>query len=689
MHKTAQVMTKERWEKISRCKRDFLAGKIKDPRTCPYMDPDIAASWLRSREAGVNPFLPVLDQQLDKRDLEQNRKENRLLIEITKPLIETFKYLTVSSGYHLHLDDVHGNPLILEGENFPTYHYQIVAIVSKENIIGTNSHILSTKLKRPVQLIGPEHYCIDFENIVSSAAPILDENGEVIATLALWSAISPPWNDNLQVLSSHTLGLITAIATAVENKLQLRKNFDRLKEANANLKSAYDTLEATFSLIDEGIVTIDGKGEIMKANREGAKIFKQKPTEIAGRNIAEFLCNPSQFLKTLQTGKNAEIEDVVCTGNDEQAYMINIRPIFTKNAQTVGSAVLRLNHSAKVNALAANRYGARANYTFEDLVGESKEFKSIVALGKRFARSPENILITGESGTGKELFAQAIHNEHRPKGPFIAVNCAAMPRNLIESELFGYEGGSFTGADRKGRPGKIEMANGGTLFLDEIGDMPVELQAVLLRVLEDKQVMRIGGSRYKKVDFRVVAATNKNLQAMVKAKLFREDLFFRLSVLSLKLPALRERQHDIEILSKFFIRSYCQKVGWKVPAISSSALKIILKYPWPGNVRELENAMIYAVNTTSNDVIDHKNLPENILLDSLGSAPLNSPQTARTEGEAGEDRTEWVESLKDSEKRIIQNTLVRAKYDVIRAAEILGISKSTLYRKIKEYQIEI
>ncbi|UWG98915.1 sigma 54-interacting transcriptional regulator [Dehalobacter sp. DCM] len=680
MQNTHQIMTEERWEKIMQCKRDFIDGKIKDPANYSFMDKEVAASWVRSREAGVDPYGPKLKSQIDRNKLEANRKEHETIIEITKPIIATFNYLTSTSEYHLTLDDKNGFPLIAEGSSFPKDHFKIVAIASNENTIGTNSHVLSTRLKRPTQLIGPEHYCMNFENIVSSAAPILDENGNVIATLALWSAINPPWKDNLQILASHTLGLITAIATAVENKLQLQKNFDQLKEVNDNLKSAFDTLEATFSLIDEGILTVDHKGKIIKANKEGAKIFKLKTNEATAHNISEFLCNPSHFFDALKKGERAEIEDTICTEKSEQSYLINIRPIINDKTKKVTQAVLRLNPMEKLNALVANRFGPMANYTFDDLVGESKEFKNAIALGQRFARASANILITGESGTGKELFAQAIHNEYRPKGPFIAVNCAAMPRNLIESELFGYEGGSFTGADRNGRPGKIEMANEGTLFLDEIGDMPVELQAVLLRVIEDKQVMRIGGRRYKKVDFRVVAATNRNLREMIKKELFREDLYFRLSVLSVKLPPLRERGNDAEILSRFFISSYCEKLGWVTPTIGDSALKIIRTHHWPGNVRELENAMIYAVNITQNNMIEKKNLPDNILLD-INDIPSDVIPP--------NEQSENLESLKDLERKVIQNTLIRAKYDIIRTSEILGISKSTLYRKIKEFEIEI
>ena len=255
-----------------------------------------------------------------------------------------------------------------------------------------------------------------------------------------------------------------------------------------------------------------------------------------------------------------------------------------------------------------------------------------------------------------------------------------MPRELIESELFGYEGGSFTGAERSGRPGKIELAHGGTLFLDEIGDMPLELQAVLLRTLEDKQVMRVGGRRYKNVDFRLIAATNKNIYKMVKESQFREDLYFRLSVLTINIPPLRERSgSDIELLSKFFVESYCQKQGWEISQISPAAQIKINEYDWPGNVRQLQNAMIYAVNTAQGAVIKPENLPNNISLD---TSPIKDKEVEYSDANV-------IETLRmdNIEKAAIKAALIHANNCAPAAAEILGVSRSTLYRKLKEYNI--
>lgn len=325
----------------------------------------------------------------------------------------------------------------------------------------------------------------------------------------------------------------------------------------------------------------------------------------------------------------------------------------------------------KINT--SKRNGLNALFTFDDIIGESRGFKKSVALAKRFACCPENILINGESGTGKELFAHSIHNLYRPFGPFIAINCAAIPKNLIESELFGYESGSFTGAERNGSPGKIELASGGTLFLDEIGDMPLELQSVLLRVLEDKQVMRIGGKSYKKVDFRLIAATNKDLNQLIQEKLFREDLYYRLSVLSINIPPLRQREDDVILLCKSFIQDYCARMGLNIPHLKKEVIETIKNYGWPGNVRQLKNAIIYALNAFNGETIQVDDLPAYVF------SPVSPPIAMA--------KAEPVKSLKVVEKKAIEVALLETGNNISKSAELLGIGKTTLYRKIKQYAI--
>jgi len=682
-----KYLTKEQWEKLWQCRREFLRNPNYNPLDCPEMSREVALSWIRSRKLGIDPYKLVSERTISDEELEKEFEKNRLLIETARPLFKKFKDMAIlTSGFILYLFDPNGLCLLQEGEMLRR---DTVGLIWNESTIGTCAHSLCKQLKKPIQILGPEHYCEELTDIIGTGAPILDEDGEFIAILILGQRmIEKPWLDSYQNLCSHTLGLITSLASALEGQVKLNKANEKLRESyrslsivNDHLKTAHDTLDATLTFIDEGIITIDRNGKILHINREGRKILKLKPEDTEERNIQEFLCEGSQLMNLIAKGKSVDTEELICAGEDQQPYQINIRPVVSQTSKQVDVAVLRLNHTEKIDALVARRYGSIAKYTFKDILGQSSEFKKVISLAQRFAVSKENILLIGESGTGKELFAQAIHNAYRPKGPFMAVNCAAMPRELIESELFGYEGGSFTGAERSGRPGKIELAHGGTLFLDEIGDMPLELQAVLLRTLEDKQVMRIGGQRYKDVDFRLIAATNKNIYKMVKENQFREDLYFRLSVLTINIPPLRERSKvDIELLSKYFVENYCKKMGWPVNEISPAAQSIINEYDWPGNVRQLQNAMIYAVNTAQGDVIKPEHLPSYILLD---TAPLKFEDIIDTTS----DNLEMLR-MENIEKAAIKMALLKANNNVPAAAEILNISRSTLYRKLKDYNIE-
>ncbi len=701
------------WKNLAQCKERFW-DQNEDPRVFPDMNPEVAESWIRSKKNGIDPYCETIGNKLPPQDFEAVVDANRLLIDTTIPLIHSFKYLFKLPGYLLALLDHSETILCIEGDSSAISDFRkinaTVGSVWREDTVGTTAHVLSMTLRRPLQLIGPEHYCVALQGKIASAAPILDQNGDVMATLVLVQPIlnSPedyPQNLDLQTLG---LGLITAMANAIEAQVKLKKSNDHLKNMNdsltnaneqleaANLKLqmvnqgltiATNTLEATLVSIDEGIVTIDHEGNIIRINPEGSRIFRQHHDEFVNTNIFKFIGNQSGIERTLKDGEIIHFAEVsVHCGYEEQSYLFSVRPVFDQDKNHITGAVVRITPPDKINTLLNNRAGARARYEFNDIVGTSEAIDQAKQIARKFAVSTANILLIGESGTGKELFAQAIHNEYRPTGPFIAINCAAMPRNLIESELFGYEGGSFTGAERQGRPGKIELANGGTLFLDEIGDMPFEIQAVLLRVLEDKQVMRIGGRKYQPVDFRMVAATNKDLRKMVEEKQFREDLYYRLSVLKVIIPPLRERDNDALLLSQFFINNYCRRTGQTAPVMSPAAREKILAYHWPGNVRQLENAMTYAVNMAGSGIINLEQLPEDLFFTRGLSA---TEQSGVGIGNKVISVNKNVIPMRILERTAIENALFTANNHVQHAADLLEISKSTMYRKLKEYAIEI
>lgn len=315
--------------------------------------------------------------------------------------------------------------------------------------------------------------------------------------------------------------------------------------------------------------------------------------------------------------------------------------------------------------------------SFEDMLGNSPEIKSVKRRAMQVAVSDSTVLITGESGTGKDLLARCIHNESpRGRGPFVSVNCGAIPEMLLESELFGYEKGAFTGAAKNGKLGKFQLADKGTLFLDEIGDMPLHLQVKLLSCLQNRQVDPIGAEKPVDVDVRIIAATNKDLDELVEKKQFREDLYFRLNVIPINIPPLRERREDIEPLIKNSLAKFSRAMGRPVTGIGSNTLEALISYSWPGNVREVENIMEYAINMAEGEAISLDDLPEKVLPekgtgDSFTDASLKS-------------------QLEYAERAIILKQLKKNGYSLKgkrAAAKELGISESTLYRRLRQLKI--
>lgn len=336
--------------------------------------------------------------------------------------------------------------------------------------------------------------------------------------------------------------------------------------------------------------------------------------------------------------------------------------------------VMKLNEEGKVRELTekvAKLQNNESMITFDDIIGSSPEIILLKESARRFSKSNSTILIRGESGTGKEILARAIHNEsNRSMGPFVAINCAAIPENLVESELFGYEEGAFTGAKKRGKIGKFELANGGTLFLDEVGEFPLFLQAKLLRVLQERKIQRIGGNNDINVDIRIICATNRNLEIAISEGQFREDLYYRLNVIPLHLPSLRERKTDIIELAEYFLNIYAKELRKDIFGFNSYALNCLLDYSWPGNIRELQNVVEYAVNCCDNSYIGREDLPK---MDFIKKESAKERMILRP--------------LKDVENEYIKEA-IRVYGDSLdgkeTAAKILGISKATLYRRLKE-----
>lgn len=373
-------------------------------------------------------------------------------------------------------------------------------------------------------------------------------------------------------------------------------------------------LEHVLSLVRDGVVAFDGDGRVTLVNRRAEQIMGRQAISVLGTPVAEVI--PEVDVADV-LGQGMHVEDVVVRQAGKN-LVVSKAPL-EREGRVLGG-VITLREASEIEKLETRlraelrSKGHVARYTFADIVGESPAIRAVVRRAQKMAAGPGTVLILGESGTGKELLAQAIHNASpRRNFPFLAVNCAALPESLLESELFGYEEGAFTGARRGGKPGFFEEAHRGTIFLDEIGDMPPQLQARLLRVLQQKEVVRIGGTRVIPVDVRVIAASNRDLRQLVAQGLFRSDLYYRLNVLPLYVPPLRERKEDIASLVEYFLRAH--KSALK---ITREIMDAFLRYDWPGNIRELENCIEYLVNVVEGDpsVTD---LPEPIKATVLGA----------------------------------------------------------------------
>lgn len=470
---------------------------------------------------------------------------------------------------------------------------------------------------------------------------------------------------------SNLLKFLNRMADLISSKLLEQANTDKIKVLVRELEIVIDS-------VDKGIIAWDNKGEVLHYNRKALNLFQLTKEEMESLAINDVLANIDMDC-LVQSKCNIRNREFVY--NHKKLHFRGIfdaSPISIDN-KNLGIVFIFSNITDVLN-IVNNVTTAGIVMSFDNIIGNSHCLNKVKDEAMNASKSTSTILIQGESGTGKELFARAIHfYSLRSNGPFIPLNCAAIPEQLLESELFGYEDGAFTGARRGGKSGKFELASGGTIFLDEIGDMPIHLQSKLLRVLQERVIEKIGGKDFIPIDVHVIAATNKNLEQRVLDGEFRQDLFYRLNVIPLNIPPLRDRKQDIMVLVEYLLDKCNEKLGKNIQKIDSSVLKILKDYNWPGNVRELENVIEYAVNMCSGDEIKEENLPNRIKNSSNNIIePNNDDYNILTIKEL--ERNEIYKALKN---------FGNSKKAIAKASEALGISRATLYRKLKEYNIDI
>ncbi len=421
----------------------------------------------------------------------------------------------------------------------------------------------------------------------------------------------------------------------------------------------------------ECVVLLDENARVINVNAGFLKLLNISDKNVLkGMHINHLIAGekPLDDPDTLLTSDGTGRFNLQFWGRKIPCHIIHKQPVHTPYGNQLVILFNELNDHLQAKTSAASLVPGGVS-AFDGIIGHSPEINRIKSVAQRAAGTAATVLLEGESGTGKELFAQAIHQESRRSGPFIAINCGAIPSELIQSELFGYEEGAFTGARRRGSPGKFEMADGGTVFLDEIGEMPVDMQVSLLRFLQDKTITRVGSHVARKVDVRIIAATNRNLKDEVEKGRFREDLYYRLNVINIQIPPLRQRREDIPLIADYLLARQCRQYELPLMKLKPQETKLLLSYNWPGNARELENTIERAFILRQGEELNFDHLP--------GALTVKSGR--RKEIEAHMDQIE---------KEAIEDCLRIYRGNISHTANALGITRQTLYRKMKSFDID-
>ena len=487
--------------------------------------------------------------------------------------------------------------------------------------------------------------------------------------------------DNISVKVAKQLGMnALLIKSGKEALMQSILEAERVAEVRKRELEKTKRIKSIIDFAYEGIITVDKKGVIDTFNPQAVKIFEREAYKIIGENINKIFPE-FNFSKITKIGQ--KIEGKIWTVGDLK-IVANIIPIKINN-EIVRTVVTfqKVSQVQKIEQKIREKLYLKGNVaenTFNDIIGQSQIFRNLKEEAKNYAQIDSPVLLYGETGTGKELFAQAIHNySPRRNKSFVAFNCAALPESLLESELFGYVGGAFTGAKKEGKMGLFEQAHEGTIFLDEIGEISQNIQARLLRVLQEHKVRRLGDDKVIPVDVRIIASTNKKLIQLLKENKFRDDLYYRINVLNLEIPPLRERKEDISLLVNFFIKKYGYKFKKIVEGISEEGMQILENYDWPGNIRQLENIIERLVVRTDKNFI-MTNLVKEIMKLQYGGGMIDNYQK--------QDNINYPLSgnLENIEKNIIKEIINEEKGNKAAAARRLGISRTTLWRKMNNKQ---
>ena len=626
-----------------------------------WMDPLVSLSWQRCAPR-LNPRGEPQWAYLSPSTLPLTSVQHSFLRLVARPVMEDVYQFIEGSGHLLVLTD--GSACVFEMVGDPGIEEELRSLGFRpgafldEGRIGTNAFALALAESFPVQIVGPEHFLQAFHGLHSAAAPLHDPGGNPIGAIGMLRRVAGP--------PPVSLGIVFAAAKAIENQLQA-EHF--IREANAQSTEFGATLDA----ISEGILAWTALGIVTHLNGRGGDLLGIKPSLVVGRPLVDRITLPESISRA--AGRGEELNDVEASfkvDGEKHDVSVSLRVIRTPKGEPL-AFITTLRPMAQVHQLVNRVLGSQARLTLDDIVGEGPAAQQVRRQALAAVPSKEAILLVGEQGTGKNSLARAIHNSGaRAAGPFLSINCRAIPRELVLDEFLGFEPGAFSSAASTGQPSKFELADGGTLFIEEIDALPLEMQGILSRILRSGEVVRLGGKRAMPVDLRVIAATEQDLEERTRTGSFRADLYYLLNASMVHLPPLRERAEDVSLLIDRCLDRLRLQLG-RALSVSAEARELLCRYAWPGNIAELESVMELACFNSDDQEIRVEHLAESL----AGDAP-RAPERLRPEA---------VPTLRELEQRAIADALQATKGNHSKAARLLGISRNTLYRKLKELEL--
>lgn len=624
--------------------------------------PEIAASWQRCKSAGLDPWsggFPKPSESL----LHKKRIENAAFLRIATPILE---YLRVLFDCNVSLSDKNGfiYELITPLNHYP----RTLGTTLKEETVGSGNATIALQTGEPIRVDGYEHYRTVSQSYSGVSAPVTFHDKIIgIVNINNPFELLPDWALYSCIEASRIISQITASGDNMLRLFSTANIFQDLIEKNQN-----------------AVIVLDQDGMILTANSVGQKIVsKYQELPYATQSLADYLADKSVLPSLLDYCTNCHDNKTIIFAPVKKrilnsAVLLGKRRIILPNGFNHIVLVFKTkNHSDNISSPQKRPDNPPADY-----IGQSPAWQKVDTTVKKIARHKTNILLLGDTGTGKEVVARAIHRSSGRKGNFVAVNCGSIPRDLLASELFGYEGGSFTGARASGSIGKFEFANGGTLFLDEIGEMPVDMQVSLLRALQEQTITRIGSNKPQAIDCYIISATNKDMQKLIDEGKFRSDLYYRLSVFEIYLPLLKERSEDIPLLADFFNQELSRQLSIVYTPLSPEVENALKQFDWPGNVRELKNIVEKVLILSDNKPVTVDILPAYIR-DHL------RPQHIKKESARKNSSGRKLKDMENDEKEQICSLLEKNKGNISKAAKELGVSRNTLYKKIEKLDIRI